>query len=115
MKEMLNLESLSIGWIDGVEVSNNQVVMNVISFDKELKIKCERVLSLTISYPYLSLLDNNTEMGNVVEVLHEYRVVRDEDFPQYHYNDYDGAPLNVVRVEGDYTIKLVCETISILN
>lgn len=104
----LNLESLSIGWIDEVVVRNGMLIMDVISFDKELKIKCDGVISLKVDCQEGSDYD----AGNVVDVSHQYRILDSEQCFAYYY---DNTPLNIIRIEGDYIIKIICKSVFIFS
>ncbi|MCU7123383.1 hypothetical protein J3T26_22140 [Salmonella enterica] len=109
----VDLRKLSIGWIDTIETRNDSLIMSVVSFADELKIKCDGVIFLSVHYRGDDEL--GTEFGTVVEVRHEYRSVRSEDIPLHNYYYQSNIPLNIVRLEGDFIVNLVCKSISTIG
>lgn len=108
---VVNLEKLSIGWVDEIVARNNELIMSVISFDKEIKIICDGIISLKVDHPDSLKNWSNDDIGNIVDVSHEYRLLDSKQCFDYYYNDYNNTPLNIIRLEGDYTINIICRSV----
>ncbi|PIT21402.1 hypothetical protein [Snodgrassella communis] len=110
---MINLEKLSISWIDEIKTSNNQVVIKAIALDKIVLIECTGIVFISLHYPKEFTKSNKIEIGNVIEVSHAYQPARVKDIPQFSYNYELDKPSNIIRIEGDYVIKLICQHINV--
>lgn len=110
---MINLEKLSISWIDEIKASNNQLVIKALALDKMVLIECTGIVFLSLQYPKEFTKNNKIEIGNVIEVSHAYQTAFVKDIPQFSYNFELDKPSNIIRIEGDYVIKLICQFINV--
>ncbi len=108
---MVLLNELSISWIESLNISNNNLSLRVIALDKILKIDFDGVLNTSISYQLVDTLNSDTELGNVIEIKHEYRPVYKKDIPLDPFSFNSKESFNIVYIEGDFIVKIICRNI----
>lgn len=108
---MLDIGKLSISWICELNVSNNQLKVKAIALDKIIQIEFNVILFMSIESQYNEI----QEIGDTIDVSHEYRVLDPKDMEIYPYSYNAGAPCHIVNIHGDYMIKLICNDINVIE
>lgn len=108
---MLDIGKLSISWICELNVSNNQLKVKAIALDKIIQIEFNIILFMSIESQYNDL----QEIGDTIDISHEYRALDPKDLEIYPYSYNSGAPCHIINIYGDYMIKLICNDINVIE
>ena len=57
--------------------------------------------------------NKKVEIGNIIELLNTYQHARVNNIPQFSYNYELDRTTNIIPLEGDYVIKLICQYINV--
>lgn len=107
---MLNIDPLSITYLLELFISQNQVKMKLIYLDKIIELECNVIIFMSVAHQDEEVIDN----GNIVEVIHEYRVLNANELEKYElYNYNSGDFCHIIDMHGDYVIRVICNDISV--
>lgn len=109
---MLNLEKLSIGYFFELTISHNQVKMKLLSVDKLIQVECNVIIFMSVENQDEEVEEN----GNIVDVVHEYRVLNSNELQNYKLYNYNfGDFCHIIDIYGDYVIKIICNDINVIE
>ena len=109
---MLNLEKLSIGYFFELTISHNQVKMKLLSVDKLIQVECNVIIFMSVENQDEEVEEN----GNIVDVVHEYRVLNSNELQNYKlYNYKFGDFCHIIDIYGDYVIKIIFNDINVIE
>lgn len=111
---MIFLNKLSISWINQISFDRRNILnMEVIALSDILSIKFIGLVFFNISNQELNAGPGFSDIGNIVEILHEYKEVNPLDLRFYAYGEIGRSFKHVLHFEGDVVIDLMCEEIKI--
>ena len=108
---MLDIGKLSISWICELNVSNNQLKVKAIALDKIIQIEFNVILFMSIESQYNEI----QEIGDTIDISHEYRALDSKDMEICPYSYNSGDPCHILNIYGDYMIKLICNDINVIE
>lgn len=110
---MVNLATMSLNWIEKICISNNKLELSVLALDEMIKIECSGIISIEVNYQQSDSEIEEEEIGNIVEVKHEYRNILPSELTNYVYQKELLHKYNYITIEGDYFIRLICRSVRI--